>query len=213
MYQQVPNALTLARLVLAGVFFVVLNQYRYVGDGSGSGLLLAAFVLFIIAAATDALDGFLARRWNAVTLFGRVMDPVCDKVLVIGAFMYLAGPRFVDVTIDGGEAAGITMVSGVYPWMVVVILLRELLVTSIRAAMEGQGIAFGAVWAGKWKMILQVIAIPVVLAAVWLGPNEPWVAWTRDGLVWATVAVTIISGLPYVTGAMKAVRGREDAEG
>jgi len=176
MYRQIPNALTMARLVLAGVFFVVLNQYRYMGEGSGSALLVAAFVLFLIASATDAADGYLARRWNAITLFGRVMDPVCDKILVIGAFIYLAGPRFVDVS---PTADGLTMVTGIYPWMVVVILLRELLVTSIRAALEGQGIAFGAVWAGKWKMILQVIAIPTVIAAVWLGPGETWVRWTR----------------------------------
>ena len=203
MHRHLPNMLTIARLFLAAAFFAVLNQYRYLCvDHPQSALIAAALALFLVASVTDALDGFLARRWNAITLFGRVMDPVCDKILIIGAFIYLAGPRF----LAPGEADGaVTMISGVYPWMVVVILLRELLVTSIRAAMEGQGIAFGAVWAGKWKMILQAVTIPTVLTAVWLGPDEAWVRWVRDGMVWATVIVTIVSGLPYVTGALKAV--------
>jgi CDP-diacylglycerol--glycerol-3-phosphate 3-phosphatidyltransferase len=205
MKQQIPNMLTIARLVLAGVFFAVLSQYRYEPGGGQAGLLIAALVLFVIAAVTDALDGFLARRWNAISLFGRVMDPVCDKILVIGAFIFLAGPNFLDPA--GGD--NVSMITGVYPWMVVVILLRELLVTSIRAALEGQGIAFGAVWAGKWKMILQAIVVPIVLAIVWYGPDEPWLRWTRDILVWATVVVTIISGLPYITNAAKAMKGAE----
>lgn len=214
MRKHVPNQLTIARLVLAVVFFGALNCYRYMGpDGDRqTGLLAAAMVLFIVAALTDMLDGYLARKWQAISMFGRIMDPVCDKILVIGAFVYLAGPRFV---IPHAPPHGhppldipLNMVTGVYPWMVVVVLLRELLVTSIRAALESQGIDFSAKQSGKWKMILQSVTVPVVLAAVWVDPiRHEWAAWVRDVMVYATVIVTILSGIPYITGARRALAG------
>ncbi len=203
MRKSIPNLLTLSRLVLAGAFFVVLNQYRYEGAAGDrqTWLLLSAFVLFIVAAITDGLDGYLARRWDAVTPFGRIVDPVADKILVLGAFIYLAGPRFLAPGSSG------ELVTGVYPWMVVVILLRELGVTSIRGALEGMGIDFSAQRSGKLKMIFQVIAVPVLIAAVWLDPTRhEWVRWVRDVAVWSTVVVTIVSGLPYLAGAYKALR-------
>ncbi len=91
-YRQVPNILTVLRLVLAAVFFIVLNQYRY-DSGRSESLLLTAGVIFILAALTDAADGYLARRWHVESTFGRIMDPFCDKVLVIGAFIYLSAFR------------------------------------------------------------------------------------------------------------------------
>ncbi len=208
MYRQIPNQLTLLRLVLAAVFFVVLNQYRY--PVAPAWLLLVAIAIFILAAVTDALDGYLARRWQVESTFGRIMDPFCDKVLVIGAFIYLAGPRF--VITPGPEDVHVTMVSGVYPWMVAIILARELLVTSVRGELESKGVEFAASLSGKLKMILQSVAIPVVLLIVWLDPrqHEPWLAWVRDVLVYATVFVTLISGLPYIqraAAALKAERG------
>lgn len=214
MRKHLPNQLTVARLVLAGVFFFVVNMYRYHGpDGPHqTGVLLAAFILFIVAALTDTFDGYLARKWKAVSLFGRIMDPVCDKILIIGAFVYLAGPRFVIPELPAHRALpldiSLNMITGVYPWMVVVILLRELLVTSIRAALESKGIDFSARSAGKWKMILQSVAVPTIIAIVWLDPQAPghaWMAWVRDIVVYATVIVTIVSGIPYITGARKAI--------
>ncbi len=125
MYRKLPNMLTLLRLLLAAVFFVVLNQYRYRVPGSEVGeaawILIAAMIIFILAALTDAADGYLARRWHVESTFGRIMDPFCDKVLIIGAFVYLSGPRFVDpAAVEAGSF--FTMISGVYPWMVAVIL-------------------------------------------------------------------------------------------
>lgn len=218
MRKQLPNQLTIARLVLAVVFFGALNCYRYMGpDGDRqTGILLAALILFILAALTDMLDGHLARKWQAISMFGRIMDPVCDKILIIGAFVYLAGPRFVIPDAAPHERLPLdiplNMVTGVYPWMVVVILLRELLVTSIRAALESQGIDFSARWAGKWKMILQSVTVPVVLVAVWIDPiRHEWAGWVRDIMVYATVIVTILSGMPYITGARRALAGRVKA--
>ena len=92
MRQQVPNILTLLRVVFAGCFFGALSFYRFPETGIFWGNV--AIALFVIAAITDALDGHLARRWKVVSNFGRIMDPFCDKVLILGGFVYLAGPRF-----------------------------------------------------------------------------------------------------------------------
>ena len=214
-YRQLPNQLTLLRLVLAAVFFVLLNCYRY-GAGSPMWLLPTATVVFIAAAITDTLDGYLARKWHVESKFGRIMDPFCDKVLVIGAFAYLAGPRFIipgAVEVDSIDF--FSMVTGVYPWMVAVILARELLVTAIRGELEGEGVKFGANVFGKLKMILQSIVIPIVLAIVFVLDYYPegwaWLAWVRDVLVYVTVLVTVVSGLPYITGAVKATREQQKA--
>ena len=208
MYERLPNVLTMMRLVLAAVFFLTLNQYRYLGPGGDpqSAVLWASIVLFILAAITDYLDGYLARRWRVESRFGRIMDPFCDKVLVIGAFIYLAGPRFV-IPHRAAEGAFFNMASGVYPWMVAVVLARELLVTAVRAELEGLGAKFGANLFGKWKMILQSITVPTVLLIIWLDPvRHEWTAWVRDAFVYTTILVTILSGIPYVHGAYEALR-------
>ncbi len=204
-YRQVPNALTLARLVLTAAFLLALNQYRY-GNPAVHFYLPIATVLFILAAATDAMDGYLARKWQVESVFGRIMDPFCDKILIIGAFIYLAGPRFV---IPSRADEFLNMVSGVYPWMVVVMLAREMLVTSVRGELEGQGIKFSANLWGKLKMILQSAVIPIVLILVWLDPVREGMYWARtlrNTLVYATVIVTVISGVPYFISAARVMK-------
>lgn len=208
--KDIPNALTLARLVLAAAFFGVLNAYRY-GDADGNDpiILLVATVLFVLAAITDALDGYLARKWHVESVFGRIVDPFADKILILGAVIYLASPRFLDpAAVEAGSVR--TMISGVYPWMVVVVLARELLVTSIRGVAERMGVDFSAKKLGKWKMILQSVVVPVVLVIAAIDPTRDgwlWLGWVRDALVYATVIVTVLSGLPYITGAMKVMAG------
>lgn len=202
MHRHIPNSLTIVRLILAIVFFALLSTFQYGGpNGRPVALLITAMVVFIVAVLTDALDGYLARRWQAITLFGRVMDPVVDKVLVVGAFIFLAGPQFVDPDDPTRN------VTGFYPWMAVLVLVREFLVTSIRATLESARIEFAALGAGKAKMILQSVAVPVLLLMVMLdGRGHAWVHPLRAATVWAVVIVTILSGLPYITGAIKAVR-------
>lgn len=198
----VPNWLTAARIVIAFGFLALLSVYRF--PHAHEWALPAAAALFLIAAATDALDGHLARKWSATSLFGRVMDPFADKVLVIGAFIMLAGPAF---AVASGDRT--TVVTGVRPWMVAVILARELLVTSIRGVYEARGVSFPADWSGKWKMILQSAAVPVILLTVWTAPAEGaeramlsgWRRWLTDGVVWATLLVTLVSGWTYVVRA------------
>jgi len=194
----IPNLLTALRLVLAAAFIALLSLYDH--PAGPAWTLPIGAVLFAVAASTDALDGWLARRWNVITPFGRVMDPFADKILVLGAFVVMAGPGF--------AAPGGGMVSGVAAWMAVVVLARELLVTSVRGVLEGAGLAFAASWPGKAKMFAQSVAVPVVLALAWLrGMETPPVdaAALRimiDVIVWIVVVITVVSGAPYLVRAV-----------
>jgi CDP-diacylglycerol--glycerol-3-phosphate 3-phosphatidyltransferase len=203
------------RLVLAAAFFASLNAYRY--PDHNTTWANVAVGLFILAAITDALDGYLARRWEVVSTFGRIMDPFCDKVLVLGAFAYLAGPRFVVPEWVQEPNAFFTMATGVYPWMVAVLLARELLVTGFRGEAESQGESFAAGWSGKGKMILQSVTIPLVIFLVVnfeTGRAEgTWARWTCYVMVYATVGVTIWSGLPYLGRLRSILARRAAAEG
>jgi CDP-diacylglycerol---glycerol-3-phosphate 3-phosphatidyltransferase len=210
--RSLPNALTIARLVVAAAFFATLSltlRMGAEGDRMAADRALwgnIAIALFILAASTDFLDGYLARKWQVVSVFGRIMDPFVDKVLVLGAFIYLASPRF--AAVDPLDPGSFTMQTGVATWMVVAILARELLVTSIRGVIEGMGKSFAAESIGKWKMVLQCIAIPVALC---VAVNQPlleaqWARIFRDALLWATVIVTLWSCLPYLTRATALLR-------
>ena len=205
--RNLPNALTILRVFLAAGFFASLNAYRYPDINLGWANL--AIGLFIAAAITDALDGYLARKWRVESIFGRIMDPFCDKILIIGAFMYMTGPRFAVEEFKDGEAI-IRMATGVYPWMVVLILARELLVTGIRDVVESEGVSFGSKWSGKAKMILQSITLPIILfLVVNLPPSEfAWVRHVCDGLVYLTLLVTVWSGIPYIVGLRRMITDR-----
>jgi len=207
--RNLPNGLTLLRLVLAGGFFAALNAYRY--PATHALWANIAIAIFILAAITDSLDGHYARKWNAVSMFGRIMDPFCDKVLILGAFIYLAGPRFI-VPEWVAEGDFFTMATGVYPWMVAVIIARELLVTSVRGVVESMGISFPAKWSGKAKMVLQSIAIPtIIFLAVNLRPSEnAWAMWCCHGFVYTTLLVTVWSGLPYILGVRRILIEHKD---
>lgn len=202
--RRTPNALTIARVILAAAVFVMLSGF--VGPASQDGLvadrtwLVAAAALFIVAAITDALDGHLARRWKVVSLFGRVVDPFADKVLILGSFICLAGPMFADPRVG--------MLSGVHSWMVVVILARELLVTTLRGVYESRGVDFSATASGKFKMILQSMAVPIILITLALDPAEPGspARWVVIVTAWTTLVVTAWSGVPYVTRAWRVSR-------
>ncbi len=193
----IPNLLTMARGLLAVMFFVAISMYEYPTEGMC--WVWVAIAVFLIAAATDWADGLLARRWQVVSAFGRVMDPFCDKLLVLGAMICLAGPQFeVPQWQHGGHL--ISSATGLTTWMVVVMLGRELFVTSMRGVAESEGLAFGARWSGKLKMAMQSIAVPVTLGLIMLAPptDVAWSCWTIRILMWTTVAVTVWSGLPYL---------------
>ena len=184
-----PNQITIARLGLAIVFFVLLSQYSQITHNTL--LLDIAAGIFILAAVTDILDGYLARKWGQVTALGRVLDPLVDKVLVCGAFILFVGPGFVD-----SQGQNVTAVRS---WMVVVIVGRELLVTGLRGFSESIGKSFGASLHGKVKMWMQSIAAPTVLLLVAhedvIGPS---VGWIKATVVWLTVVVTALSTIQYL---------------
>jgi CDP-diacylglycerol--glycerol-3-phosphate 3-phosphatidyltransferase len=205
MTRQIPNALTTLRLVLAAAFFGMLAGYQY--EGRGDPLLLnIALVVYLVALLTDFLDGYLARRWNAASDFGRLVDPFVDKILVLGSFVFFAGKNFIiPETVRPFQATYVVKtLTGVAPGIVVILLARELLVTTLRGMREGAGEAFGAVRSGKVKMVVQSATILVILLYVnyrpWLIERgvEAHARLFRDVAIWLTVAVTILSAAPYL---------------
>src|SRR3954470_22815701 len=209
MFRHVPNALTGARLLLAIIFFVLLSFYQHEGRGD-PWLLNSAFVIYVVALVTDFLDGYLARLWKVEGAFGRVVDPLVDKVLVLGSFIFFAGKNFIiaDTARQLDPTRVVKTVSGVAPGIVVILLTRELLVTSIRGTSEGGGQAFGAAFSGKLKMVFQSVTILVILVYVnYLDTSKYDVlkfagAVFRDVCIWATVVVTVVSGLMYIQRAI-----------
>jgi len=206
---KLPNQLTLGRLVLAGAFFVLLALYELPPARRGY-LLNVCFAIYLIAAVTDMLDGYLARKWNATSVFGRVTDPFVDKVLVCGAFALLTGSNF-SFALRG---AGIgeferslpvwltgNMASGVQAWMVVTVVAREFIVSGIRGYSESRGRKFPATIWGKLKMCAQSAAICVVLYQLANLPTARWAIVTKLTLVWLSVAFTAVSALAYVRKA------------
>jgi len=181
-----PNRITALRFVGSLVLFLILSL---VGEDLDHHALYAglAFWLFLTIAATDYLDGYLARRGNQITSFGRIADPFVDKVLVIGAMVYLA-------VLDWSRPW--------FPaWIVVIVVAREFLVTGIRGYVESQGLAFPADWFGKIKMIVQCIAIAVALgihAFDWPAPLRSFLDVSAYVFVYGTLLTTVGSGTSYV---------------
>jgi CDP-diacylglycerol--glycerol-3-phosphate 3-phosphatidyltransferase len=185
-----PNQITIARLFMAIIFFACLAQYQVRATPAATWLLDLSAGLFIVACISDFVDGYLARKHNQVTSFGRILDPFVDKILVIGAYVFLAGDGFMD--------ASHHQISNVTDWMVVVILGRELLVTSLRGVTEASGQSFGANIYGKMKMVLQSIAVGWVLITVAHPLWMPFLTMLRPYVVYLTVAVTLLSAFPYL---------------
>lgn len=216
MFRHIPNALTAARLVLAAIFFGMLGFYQYQGQGSPY-LLNLAFGVYVVALATDFLDGYLARRWKVEGIFGRVVDPFVDKVLVIGSFIFFAGKNFI-IPDDGGQHFIVKTITGVAPWMVVVILARELLVTSFRGIAENSGKNFGAEFTGKLKMGFQsgtILAILIYVNYLDRLRNSGYEACARiirEIGIWGTLVLTLGSGWAYVRKAMIVFRQSQPAK-
>ena len=206
---KLPNQLTVGRIGLAAAFFVLLGLYEP-GTRLGCWLLNAAFVVYIVAGITDVLDGWIARKYNLTSAFGRIVDPFVDKVLVVGAFVMLAGANFSVAQrpeLMGGFERGLPgwllggMASAVQAWMVVAIMAREFIVSAVRGYSESQGIKFPATPAGKIKMFVQSVAICTVLFQLANAPQATWAVVTKIATVWLSVAVTVLSGASYINKA------------
>jgi CDP-diacylglycerol--glycerol-3-phosphate 3-phosphatidyltransferase len=187
MWKLVPNILTFIRLGLTFIFLAMILYWpRMVGH---PWFLDIAFVLFVIAGLTDVVDGHIARRWNATSKFGRMIDPLVDKVLVCGAFVCFALIG-VPKLFDWGPAP-----LAVVHWTVAGILIaREGYVTVLRHVAEARGINFAAVKLGKIKMFVQVFAIGTVLIKVAHVPAA-WGDWFTMVVFAVMVVITVASGL------------------
>jgi CDP-diacylglycerol--glycerol-3-phosphate 3-phosphatidyltransferase len=181
----VANNITLARLVLTVGFLVLVGVPRRWTYGLG-------LILFLVASAGDILDGYLARRHGVTSDIGRVGDPLVDKVLICGGFIMLLGT---------GEFPALKH------WMVLAIVLRELLVTTLRGLSEARGVPFMATLWGKAKMFLQSVALGVLVCGYALGVIlEPWGRAVQLLALYSAVIATIISGLYYLDRACRLLR-------
>jgi CDP-diacylglycerol--glycerol-3-phosphate 3-phosphatidyltransferase len=169
----VPNVLTLARILAVPVLVVALL------DETPDGDVIAAAV-FALAAVTDGLDGYIARRRKQITTFGKLMDPLADKLLVIAALISL-------VSLDRLDA-----------WIAMVIIARELAVTGLRGFAAEQGVVIAASWLGKAKTSLQIAAIICLIA---FDPAPTW----AEVLLYVAVAFTVVSGVDYFLGVRKRI--------
>lgn len=185
-----PNLITLSRLILAIILFALIDV---------GGYWITATVLFVVAAATDWIDGYIARKYGQVTTLGRIMDPFVDKIIVGGAFLFLLEK-------NGTVTDGLEVQSGVNAWMVIIVIGREMFVSSLRGFLEQQGKDFSASFSGKLKMMLQCVAVTASLLSMSPDVQWPWLPMTRDALLWSAVGVTVWSGLVYVIRGVKLLR-------
>lgn len=196
-----PNRITAMRFVGALALFGVLAAYgetisSIASSGPATAHFRLAFWLFLVVGLSDILDGWLARRGNVVTTFGRIADPFVDKVLVLGTMVFLA-------VMDWSRH--------LFPaWVVVVILAREFLVTGLRGFVESAGGEFPADAFGKLKMFFQCVAVSLALGlaghqfdAAFEGHVETACVW----FVWATLITTVGSGLSYVAKSIPYFKG------
>jgi CDP-diacylglycerol--glycerol-3-phosphate 3-phosphatidyltransferase len=182
----IPNQLTLGRLGLSFVLFALIAYEQWAWS----------LAVFLVAAFTDWLDGYLARTRNQTSALGRNLDPLVDKILTCGVFIFL-----LPLGCRQGWLA---------PWMVAVVVGRELAITSLRGYLETLGVSFGADWLGKLKMVLQCVAVVAVFVALMTPADDSdrtrLVDWTRDLALYGMVAATLLSGLQYLWKAVGLLR-------
>jgi len=181
-----PNKLTLSRFLLTVAFLgVMFSQMR--------GHETLALALFIAGGITDFLDGQIARRWNLITNFGILMDPLADKIMVCSAFIAFVGLGWMPA------------------WMVVIIVARELAITGLRLLAASRNVVLAAERYGKHKTISQIVAVISILVLAanpeWGGfgrlfgmeiVGRPWAWWFTEASKWVAVLLTLLSGGIYL---------------
>jgi len=190
MLRLIPNILTFGRLVLTVVFLVMVLYSANVARTNQWWFLDIALVIFVIAGITDVVDGPIARRLKVTSKFGRMIDPLADKVLVCGAFICFAiigEPKLFGL----GPAA-----LAVIHWSVVgIIILREVYVTTLRHIAEAKGVNFAATFSGKIKMFLQSFAIGAVVIKMAHVQTATWGYWFATVTFALMLIVTVVSGI------------------
>ena len=185
--RQLPNAITIVRILCAPVFLWML-----LADGGADGpLRWWAAVLFIVAIATDGIDGYLARRHDIVTDLGKLLDPIADKALTGCAFV------------------GLSILAELPWWITIVVLVREVGVTVHRLLVASDHVV-AAAWMGKVKTVAQAVALSLALLPLWTVVGD-WIHWVDGVTMTIAVVLTVASGLDYVItevrGARRARRG------
>ena len=181
-----PNLITVVRILLAPLFIWMLLA----DAGQDGALRWWAAALFIVAIATDGIDGAIARRHNLVTDLGKILDPIADKVLTGGALVCLS------------------ILGELWWWVTIVILVREIGITVFRFVMLKDRV-IPASRGGKLKTVLQSVAISLALVPLWLvlGDWIYWVNWTAMALA---LIVTVITGIDYLLAARRENRLQHD---
>ena len=184
--RQLPNAITIVRILCAPVFLWML-----LADAGADGpLRWWAAVLFIVAIATDGIDGYIARRHDIVTDLGKLLDPIADKVLTGFAFVGLS-------------------ILGELPWWVtIVILIREIGITVYRFIVVSDHV-LAAAWMGKLKTLAQGVALALALLPLWTVVGD-WIWWVNGITMTIAVILTIASGIDYVVSEVRAARSRRE---
>jgi CDP-diacylglycerol--glycerol-3-phosphate 3-phosphatidyltransferase len=192
-----PNQITWMRLLLTIIMFGLIAYKFY----------WAAMWLFIVAASTDWLDGYFARKWNQVTTLGRILDPFADKVIICGTFIYLAAiPEF--------NGAAKDHYPYLWPSMAVIVVGREILVTALRSFIEQQGSDFSANLSGKLKMVVQCFAagaglfyLDYIASPDHNAQQTPlWLHATLLASIWSAMLLTVYSGVGYIVTAVRLLR-------
>ena len=182
-----PNVITVVRILLAPLFFWMLLA----DGGADTPLRYAAAALFIVAIATDGIDGHIARSRNLVTDLGKLLDPIADKVLT------------------GAALIGLSILAELPWWVTIVILVREIGITVFRMAVLSDRV-IPASRGGKLKTIVQSVAISLALLPLWTFLGE-WVHWLNGITMTAAVVLTVVTGIDYLADAARqsrAARGR-----
>ncbi len=181
-HPQLPNAITIVRILCAPVFCWML-----LADGGHDGpLRWWAAVLFIVAIATDGVDGYLARRHNIVSDLGKLLDPIADKVLTGVAFVSLS------------------ILAELPWWITIVVLVREIGITVHRLVVASDHVV-AAAWLGKLKTLAQAVALSLALLPL-AGVVGEWIVWVNVVTMTIAVVLTILSGLDYVITEVRGAR-------
>ncbi len=188
MVKFIPNILTLARLGLTIIFLVMILYSP--GVSNKSLFLDVGFVLFVIAGLTDVVDGIVARRYDVTSKFGRMVDPLVDKVLVCGVFICFA--LIGEPKLFGWSSGTMAIIH----WAVAAVLIsREAYVTVLRHIAEARGINFAATRSGKIKMFIQSFAIGTVIIKMGHVPTAAWGYWFTSVVFVAMLVATVVSGV------------------
>ncbi len=182
--RQLPNAITIVRILCAPVFLWML-----LADGGADGALRWwAAILFIVAIATDGIDGYLARKYEIVTDLGKLLDPIADKALTGLAFI------------------GLSILGELDWWITIIVLVREIGITVYRLLVAGDHVV-AAAWMGKLKTVAQAVALSLALLPLWTLVGD-WIFWVNGVVMTIAVVLTIASGIDIVLAEVRARRKR-----